>query len=311
MFWHLFSSKLAWFYLGVVALAWALGQWVGEKSLLTLLLAYTPAVYWVYPAPFVLLWVWRKKRGLAAALLATVFVLWGAEILHFKPQQPSPLKVVSFNIAQGRSLKLSGLVDTLKKTDADVILLQESNGPFLRLRDSLVAAFPKYSVSHALETTTLSRLPLVSVDRVMLPKIKREVLITRLSWKGQPLTVVNTHLGTVQVLDILKGDFAYSNRTRLARAEQVAVLKQVAQNEKGRIILGGDFNTPPRGRIYRELQQAYGKDAFAEAGRGAGWTFPSLKLRIDHFMARGLTPTKSVVLPRAGSDHLPLMVEYK
>ncbi|MCD0177308.1 hypothetical protein IHN32_15285, partial [Deinococcus sp. 14RED07] len=44
---------------------------------------------------------------------------------------------------------------------------------------------------------------------------------------------------------------------------------------------------------------------------GPGWTFPSLRLRIDHLMGRGLTPTRTQVLPWALSDHRPLLAEYR
>ena len=52
----LFSSRLVNGMFGLVALGWALGAWVGERTLPTLLLAYLPPLLWLLPAGLALLW---------------------------------------------------------------------------------------------------------------------------------------------------------------------------------------------------------------------------------------------------------------
>ena len=180
------------------------------------------------------------------------------------------------------------------------------------LAEVIRAALPGYRMVKAYEVTTLTRLPVLDSAWYDLPANHRDVLLTRLRWQGQDLNVVNAHLGTVTVSSLLKGDLARLQRTRTARLGQVKVLERIAVGAgEGALLLGGDLNTPPRGQLYRRMQTAFGPDAHDLAGRGPGWTFPSLKVRIDHVLSRGLTPTRTQVLNVPGSDHLPLLVEYR
>lgn len=307
----MFRSRLAWLYLLFVALVWGLGEFVGERTLPTLLLAYAPAALWLLPAPLVLLWTAFRKRGFAVALAGTLLAAWGAGFLHWTAQRDGTLRVLDYNVNSGYKSTPQRLAAVLRQADAHVILLQESNFQPRGYPASLAAALPGYSVHSAAEVMTLTRLPVLATQTANLPGNRREVLLTRLQWRGQPLTVVNAHLGTVQVSAALEGDFDYLRRTRDNRAAQTRVLRTIAEQSAGRLLLGGDLNTPPRGLIYRQLQGAFGPDAFARAGRGPGWTFPALRVRIDHQLARGLTPTRAAVLEAAESDHLPLVVEYR
>lgn len=307
----MFRSRLAWLYLLFVTLVWGLGEFVGERTLPTLLLAYAPAVLWLLPAPFVLLWTGFRRRGLAVALAGTLLAAWGAGLLHWRPQHDGKLRVLDYNVNSGYKSTPERLAAVLKKADADVILLQESNFQPRGYPAALADALPGYSVHSAAEVMTLTRLPVLATQTVDLPGNQREVLVTRLQWRGQGLTVVNAHLGTVQVMDALARDFAYLQRTRDRRTQQVQVLQKLAAQTSGPALLGGDLNTPPRGLIYRDLQTAFGTDAFAQAGRGPGWTFPGLRVRIDHQMARGLIPTRARVLGEEESDHRPLVVDYR
>ncbi|WP_328774715.1 endonuclease/exonuclease/phosphatase family protein [Deinococcus aquaedulcis] len=303
--------KLAWVYLALVAVGWLLGAVVGERTVPTLLLAYAPPVLWLLPAPFVLGAALWRRRGRRAALAGTLLALWGAGLLHWTPQREGELRVVTYNVLRGDRVSSAQLGQALRTLNAEVILLQESNFRRPGAREALAAALPGYRVVHAAEVTTLTRLPLLNVRRVPLPRHRREVLVTRLRWQGRPLTVVNAHLGTVQVVDALAGDWASLHRTRAAREEQGRMLTELAAQTQGPVLLGGDLNTPPRGRLWRQLRAAYGAGAHDHAGRGAGWTFPALKVRIDHVLSPDLRPARSRVLPWRFSDHRPLLTEWQ
>lgn len=308
----MFRSRLAWAYLLFVALVWALGEAVGERRWPTLLLAYAPPLLWLLPAPFVLLWTLARRRGVAVALAGALLAAWGAQLLHWRAQSPGTLRVLTYNVGRGGLGSAERLAETIGSADADIVLLQESN--FYRAEDLGVirAALPGYRMVKAYEVTTLTRLPVLDSAWYDLPANNRDVLLTRLRWQGQDLNVVNAHLGTVTVSSLLKGDLARLQRTRTARLGQVKVLERIAVGAgEGALLLGGDLNTPPRGQLYRRMQTAFGPDAHDLAGRGPGWTFPSLKVRIDHVLSRGLTPTRTQVLNVPGSDHLPLLVEYR
>jgi vancomycin resistance protein VanJ len=310
----MFASRVAWTYLLLVAGVWALSEIVGESRWPALLLAYAPPLLWLLPAPLVLLWTLGRRRGFAAALAGTLLATWGAGLLHWRPQTPGPLRLLTYNVA--RTLPEDAAAEialTLQAADADLVLLQESN--LIRPADlrTLQAALPGYAMIRAKEVTTFSRLPVLSSEWHDLPANNRDVLLTRVRWQGRTLSVINAHLGTVMLSSLLQGDLARLQRSRTARMGQVRVLERIAAQEKGNalLLLAGDLNTPPRGLVYRQLLDTFGPDAHDQAGHGPGWTFPSLKLRIDHALSRDLSATRAAVLNVPGSDHRPLLVEYR
>ena len=310
---EMFRSRVAWTYLLLVVGVWALSETSGESRWPTLLLAYAPPLLWLLPAPLVLLWTLGRRRGFAAALAGTLLAAWGAGLLHWRPQTPGTLRLLTYNVA--RTLPEDAAAEiarTLQAADADLVLLQESN--LIRPADlrTLQAALPGYAMIRAKEVTTFSRLLVLSSEWHDLPANNRDVLLTRVRWQGRTLSVINAHLGTVMLSSLLQGDLARLQRSRTARMGQVRVLERIAAQEKGNaLLLAGDLNTPPRGLVYRQLLGTFGPDAHDQAGRGPGWTFPSLKLRIDHALSRDLTATRAAVLNVPGSDHRPLLVEYR
>lgn len=280
----MFRSRLAWLYLLTVALGWALG----------------------------------RRRGVAVALAGTLLAAWGAGFLHGRPQQKAEgaatggeVRVVTFNVARGNLGTPGQIASALRATDADLLLLQETNFGPPGFEEDLLARLPGYAVRRGHEVMTLSRLPVLGAVNHRAPGSRRTFLETWVRWQGQTLRVVNAHLGTVLVSSALRGDLATLRRTRDVRAAQARVLTALARQEPGPLLLGGDLNTPPRGQVYRRLRQAFSPGAHALAGHGPGWTFPPLALRIDHLLARGLTPTRARVLPDSGSDHRPLLAGFR
>lgn len=304
-------SRLALSYLVFVVVVWLLGEWVAERTLPTLFLAYAPPVLWLLPALPVWLWVLLRRRRVGWALLATLLAVWGSGALHWRPQSQGELKVLTYNVLGGRTTTPRQLAEFLKSTGADIILLQETNYTRPEFRDRFEREMQGFVSARAGEVTTLTRLPMQPSRAYSLPQNSREVLVTPIVWQGQTLNVVNAHLGTVMLSPVLRGDFTQARRTRNARNEQLGVLRQIALQTSGPLLLGGDLNTPPRGLVYRRLKNMYGPDAFEVSGRGLGWTYPSLGLRIDHQMTRDLRATRTRVLRGVGSDHLPVLVEYK
>jgi len=309
----MWRSRLAWSYLLLVTLTWSAGEFVGEWTVPTLLLAYAPAPLWLLPAPLVVAWTLWRRRGVAVALAAGLLAALGAGLLHLHPQEPGDLRVVSFNVARGTLGPPERLASALRATKADVILLQETN--FVRPgdREALLAGLPGYRVRDGYEVMTLSRLPVVASREHGIPGSRRTVLEVTLRGPEAPaqgsLRVVNAHLNTVLVSSVLRGDLEAVRRTNRARVWQVDLLCRIAADRAGPLLVGGDLNTPPRGRLYGKLQSCVGAGAHEQAGRGPGWTFPALFLRIDHLLARGLRPVGARVLFPAGSDHRPLQVD--
>lgn len=304
-------SRLAWLYLLTVALVWGLGEFVGERTVPTLLLAYAPPVLWLLPAPLVLGWTLIRRRGVPVALTGLLLAAWGAGVLHGRPQTGGTLRVLTFNVARGTQGTPERVAAAIRAADADLVLLQETNFIPAGHLEAVRTALPDYALTAGHEVMTLSRLPVLGSGQHPIPGSRRTVLETTVRWRGEPLRVVNTHLNTVLVSSAFRGDWNAVRRTHQARAGQVELLCEITAQDGGPVLVGGDLNTPPRGQLFRQLRACIGPDAHAAAGRGPGWTFPGLGLRIDHLLTRGLTPTRATVLPPSGSDHRPLLAEFR
>lgn len=304
-------SRPAWLYLLTVILVWTLSEVIGERTVPTLLLAYAPPALWLLPAPLVLGWSLFRRRGVPVALAGLGLAAWGAGLLHRRPQTDGTLRVLTFNVARGTLGTPERVAGVIRAADADIVLLQETNFIPPGHLGAIRAALPGYALGAGHEVMTLTRLPVLKSQPHALPGSRRTVLATTVRWQGRPLRVVNAHLNTVLVSSALRGDWATVRRTHRTRAGQVDLLCRVAGQGPGPVLLGGDLNTPPRGRLFRQLRACAGPDAHGTAGRGPGWTFPGLRLRIDHLLTRGLTPTRTRVLPDSGSDHRPLLAEFR
>jgi endonuclease/exonuclease/phosphatase family metal-dependent hydrolase len=85
------------------------------------------------------------------------------------------------------------------------------------------------------------------------------------------------------------------------------------EKEKRPFVVAGDFNMPSRGWLHRQFRQRFA-DAFAEAGRGYGLTFPGYSsnpltgfgpwLRLDYvFCSRDFRPVQCVTERGRRSQH--------
>ncbi|MDO4247118.1 MAG: endonuclease/exonuclease/phosphatase family protein, partial [Deinococcus sp.] len=260
-------SHLAWLSLGMVVAAWALGEWVAERTLLTLLLAYAPPLVWLFPALLALVWTLYgrlrgRRRGVGLALLALGLALWGAGLLHWRPQGDGKLRVLTYNVARGTLGRPEQILKTLKAADADVILLQETNFIPAGYAERLSAGLPGYGSRRGHEVWTFSRLPVVGERQILLPGSRRVLLQTELRRPdGTRLTVINAHLHTVLVSSALRGRWDEVRTTARARDWEVNELCRLAAAVPGPVLLGGDLNTPPRGLLYRRLTRCIGPDA--------------------------------------------------
>lgn len=123
---------------------------------------------------------------------------------------------------------------------------------------------------------------------------------------GGPITVWTIHAAK-----------SYSN-TLAIRLQAAALADDVRSHSTARIV-AGDFNATPWNDSYRTFS-AFLTDAFAAAGRGPGFTFPTRArrlgfafpyLRIDHiFVDEHLQPVRSFVgTASEGADHLPVIAD--
>jgi endonuclease/exonuclease/phosphatase (EEP) superfamily protein YafD len=82
------------------------------------------------------------------------------------------------------------------------------------------------------------------------------------------------------------------------------------------VVLAGDFNATGHHRPFRTLLAADLRDAFTDAGRGTGATWPNRRppipsvMRLDHVVfSPGITARAVTSAPSTGSDHRRLIVD--
>lgn len=114
--------------------------------------------------------------------------------------------------------------------------------------------------------------------------------------------VINTHLDPADAA---------------ARAQEIARIVEIYREQtiSGRpVIAGGDFNSTPDDSVLEPLRQAGLRDAWAECGSGAGFSYPAAApaKRIDYlFLSGSLHCSAAEVIDTRVSDHRPLLVTLR
>jgi vancomycin resistance protein VanJ len=307
-FWPIFVTNG----LALIAL-WFWTERYGEHHWLATILAYIPQH--LYGIPSVLLLIWAIRRRAMLEIVANLMVLAGflMTFMGFNiprtntaSSQPT-LRFVTYNLHQDNRA-----IATLKRLQPDIAVLQESRDVNGMLND-LRAAFPTYSIQHEYELTTISRFPIRDTHIYRLPKNRRPLLEVTLDVNGQAVRVVNMHYTTLDFQGLASRNTNTSdriNKNALVRLGMTKILLEL-EDSKIPLVIGGDFNTTPRGAMYSSLRDKY-KNAFEQAGWGFGFTYNSRLpvIRIDNvwFNSR-LRATRAFAVDDATSDHCPFVTD--
>jgi vancomycin resistance protein VanJ len=307
---------------------------VAERTWITTLFTYLPQMIFAVPTLVLLilsvcLRSWRVSIPIhLASALFFFFVVMPFTLAGFRvPRQSSKggvaLRVVTFNVEQGHA-GADKIRSAISQLNADVLFLEESS-PFASDHDSrqlLKKQYPYWAREESL--TIISRFPLRNIRTHALPPgapcLSAEIVVN-----GTIITVAAVHLlpyryepfgramDTPEIAAQSKGDWRYSTRRR---EPQIAALGNVLRHLPEPVIVGGDFNTPPRGRYYHQIvDQAGMRDTWWEVGIGFGYTLPARfpGAQVDHLLCRGdeLTTQRTSVpaIPDA-SDHRPLIADF-
>lgn len=201
----------------------------------------------------------------------------------------------------------------IAESDADVVALCELDAD---VADALVAALGERYPHRALYPLgvagrgVLSRFPLVAEEFFRLEGERAHLAVT-LDVGGRPLDLAVVHLSLLAAL--------------LGRAEGSVrdldiLVERLAASPPG--LLVGDLNSAETSAVYARLGASGLVDAFREAGRGPGFSFPlpgrykGLPLppfvRIDHvWRTTGLVATAARIGTDGGADHLPVIVDLR
>lgn len=269
--------------------------WLGISAALGCVLALGLSQWWL---------------GCSLGLLSVVVLVpYGAIFTPKSIQNEHPSRqfgVMTYSV-MGRNENIEGILGVVRENPSDIVLFQELRGEYgdtsteLIVKRELSGLYGGSSVYFV--NNVLSRYPLMEVEPVgRLNGVAVDRVVVDIP--GTPVQVWNVHL-VKPTVDISR------------HLAQVELLLKAASETSGPIVIGGDFNTPERGEGYRRLRR-YFRDAYVDAGRGLGFTFPSGSrtagilgpfVRIDYiFLSPTLCALEADVLDvTGGSDHFPLI----
>ncbi|MHC5905589.1 endonuclease/exonuclease/phosphatase family protein [Streptomyces sp. S6] len=259
--------------------------------------------------------LWRRSPSALVALLLPVTVwlsLFGG-LLGDRSRSGGDLTLVSHNVS-AENRDPAGTARALARSGAQVLALEEitaqARGVYER---ELAAAYPYHSVLGTVGVW--SRLPLSDTRPVDIQQDAgplgagksaaeklpaNRALRTTVTTSHGPLTVYVVHLGSVRVTP---QGFATASRDR-----NVQALGSVLAAERSeRVVLLGDLNGTLDDRVFTGITARL-RSVQDVAGKGFGFSWPAAfpVARIDQILTRGVDPRSAWLLPRTGSDHLPV-----
>lgn len=295
---------------------------IAERHWFTTLITYAPQQLFGVPTALLLLYsiIRRRWRPLIANAVAAgffAFAMLGFNIpLGGVGRRSGPsFRVMTYNIHHA-SRGAEQIAKDVRRVGPDIVCFQETNlvkhlpNPVAELKRVLPGW---HSASHG-QLAVFSRYPITECV-IHRPVVEgwRVFLQVTVSAKGRWLTVIDLHLNTAagpaSLTDHYGSMAAYLRGSTGARALQISELLKDAGRVKGPLVVAGDFNTPPRGRIYRRIAAGF-QDSFRASGWGLGYSYRSNLplMRIDYiFAGKGLHPTGCAAPALAGSDHRPVV----
>lgn len=300
----------------------------------------------IFTVLFLLFWlmVYRKYALLSLlALLACykpINIYFPMNAAKEKPE--SAIKVLTYNTlsfgqhADHTSVKPNPVISYLRKSDADVICLQEANGG-RKLSAKRVQTLLKYPYYHYRQVNNTglacySRFPVLSVKQIPYDSDNNGSMLYLLKIDADTVAVFNNHLESNKLTmddremysamlkspnkDNLKGNsrklggkIVDASKIRARQADKV-VEEINRQRQKGRsIIVCGDFNDSPLAYPHRIMSEDL-QDAFVVGGKGLGISYNRnyFYFRIDHILASKDWKVAECVVDRSirASDHYPV-----
>lgn len=309
----------------LLLLAVTLSDVIGpERWLPGMINLYLPQWIWALPAaPLILLSLalaWRQVWIPAAALLWALGPLMGFcwPLRLGYPSGPVHLRIMTYNVKW--AARNAGVVrQQIARWRPDILQLQDADytataaGP-------LSGALQGRDVRASGQFVLASRVPVLGTqdEQISWAGSHHHCVRAVVSVNGLNVTLYNVHLlsprwGLESVRAREPGEMGVNVGDRLQEANHLATLLQA---EKGPLILTGDLNSPLQSLNCRALMGAGLTDAFAEAGKGYGYTYGQSTrlhvpfLRIDHILlGPGWSAVRCWVGSPRGSDHSPVIAD--
>jgi len=243
-----------------------------------------------------------------AALLA--YHLWMISPLlpawHQPSTGPGGIRVVVANVLTSNPHK-DQVRAFLKEANPDFFVLVETNQQW---SDAMADFSVRYPYSHKVPRidnfgmVLYSRLPIVSLARHIPGEARLPLLVAQLQCEDGMLTVIAAHpLPPI------------SRRNASERLIYLRVVEEQARLARGAVMVVGDLNITAGSPYYRDLL-AGGRLRDSRRGFGLQPSWPGLiwplRMCVDHVLAsEHVTITGRQLGPSVGSDHLPVVVDFK
>lgn len=283
--WWLSAPLMAGAYLYVaVLLGWFVARLFFGDRWWWLFLINTLAVYLFLPLPLLLLASLLIKRldlwlGFGAVFLLGFWLYGGLFLPHLTRVQAhqKTLVAMTYNLLLFNT-NISGVVSSLRASNADVIALQELNGTLAEaIQHQLHDEYP-YQVIDPQHNSNgmglISRYPLHQTNLSLPGNWLGTPQILTLDFGGTPVTLINLHNVSLRLgLDDWRANLEQSSRERERQAQQVV---NFAATHLGPLLVFGDFNTTDLSTAHGILTSKL-HDSWREGGYGLGLTFPGGK----------------------------------
>jgi vancomycin resistance protein VanJ len=299
---------------------------------------YLPQVFWLIPGAVLSViclvmarrWIWAPILCIAWIAGPIMGFCWSKHGSH-QASDGTVIRIMTWNVKYGKHGTL-GFAHDIDINRPDIILLQDATG---LLDGPLGDYFKKWDTYANGQFVVASRFPLsgVEVRSISLPWEKQTCLRSRVRIGSTTITLYNVHLesprqGLNAITSARKELWYLPNAIQqlesnvFTRFMQARILREFILREKGPVIVAGDLNSPDTSLVCASLRDAGLHDAFAEGGRGYGYTYghfllqrrlPRMRaswMRIDHIMMSSQLETqRSWTGTGEASDHRPVIAD--
>ena len=253
------------------------------------------------------------KRTLSLALFAGLLFVFNISVLanpgasaQAAGQEHDTFILYSANINKSNR-DFSKLVDVLKETNADILLVLEVTEASIGPLQAVIRTYPHKLVNlnvgaSGTGAVLMSRFPIVDSE------------ITKYSEFGNMLISATLEIGDQKVL-FYGAHFPRPTYTKdnSIRFRQFTSLARQINGQSIPVIVAGDFNATPYSPIFKALVKQSGlKDSREGFGWQPSWPtyFPFLWLPIDHILVSpGVQVHNRATGSYMGSDHYPVFAE--
>ena len=248
-----------------------------------------------------------------------------ASVPSVKPQ----VRVLTLN-TRGASVERETLIDLLETWQPDVVMLQEMTPGFAEtVRPAIADTYP-YRVAVGLDhrykgSVTWSRLPLGEAEQLDMGDAANVLHRVAVSTAVGEVWLYNVHLANPTGTARFEGRVAAARQFQSdQRDRELERLVEQTSRAAAPFIVAGDFNLAADTSAYRAFPVDW-RDAFAEAGRGFGHTYPAVGhdrsrwfriplplIRIDYIVTSpSLRPRGAWTQQVPGSDHLAVIADLE